>query len=693
MQPQPPSKHSSVSPTPAPTTSPWRGLADLEPEIRDKLSRDILAFARRHLIEFIQKTQNEWLSGRSWTRGNTVFFSGELASHKEELIDSFYHRLEQDFASNEHPPTYKFSGISFAAEGSELAFLDDYQSSRRSLRHELEGMMRGHRGNEIAELLQGQGQGELFELLAQFAKQNRRFQYPNWAPWAPLHWFERLFEIAEQIFGEEDITLAIMQTYTRFAGTDAEALLQSILKILIQSGLTIQEEPQEPEPTGATNANTSPATPALTAPAVTEPVPPAAPAKPVGQPGQVAAAPGFDVPGAARHASPQDTELTRAALQEARARIPDDLPEAYRIPFILDILQIGLRHTLAGWALDPRVRLLLKELTPPLAEALVTQPDFFQAPQHPLRSWLGGMINAGLRLQPSSTDPTQQPTLRVLHALTQSVRQLRKQVLPISQENARQLLATWHQQMQLEEHRWLAHSQETQRIELMDDRLIEAQRKLVLRILQRKQTLPLAAAQQIVTAWREVTDFTQNQGTTGEPLMQQIVQSVCAKAAPQDVAAQITQLKIAVQHQGMTEHQAKILLGRLGQAHLLCLKASPDNMPFNPELTVRDPTILALADDDPDLDVNSITAETREQANAYKVGQWFELTDPERVHTKRLGLVWRGTRSRAFLLASLNGQTTRLHSLAGVAHEIQQGRMTPLPNAVQVLDELLAPPV
>lgn len=690
MQPQPPSKHSSVPQTPAPTPSPWHGLADLEPEVREKLSRNILAFARRHLIEFIQKTQNEWLSGRSWTRGNTVFFSGELASHKEELIDSFHHRLEQDFASNEHPPTYKFSGINFAAQGSELAFLDDYQSSRRSLRHELEGMMRGHRGNEIAELLQGQGQGELFQLLAQFATQNQRFKYPNWAPWAPLHWFERLFEIAEQIFGEEDITLAIMQTYTRFAGTDAEALLQSILKILIQSGLTIQEEPQEPE---SPAADTPSATSEITPPVVTEPVPPATPVKPVGQPGQAAAAPGFDLPGATRHANTEDTDLARAKLREASAQIPDDLPDAYRIPFMLDILQIALQHTLAGWALDARVRLLLKELTPPLAEALVNQPEFFQAPQHPLRSWLGGMINAGLRLQPSSTDPMQQPTLRVLHLLTQSVRQLRKLVLPISQEDAQQLLTTWQQQVQMEEHRWLAQNQEAHRIERMDDRLIEAQRKLVLRLLQRKQTLPLAAAQQMVVAWREVTDFTQDQGATGEPLMQQITQSVCAKAAPQDVAAQITQLKIAVQHQGMTEQQTKILLGRLGQAHLLCLKASPDSMPFNPELTVRDSTILAMADDDPDLDVNSIAGETREQANAYKVGQWFELTDPERIHTKRLGLVWRGTHSRAVLLTSLNGQTTRLHSLAGIAHEIQQGRMTPLPNAVQVLDELLAPPV
>lgn len=75
-------------------------------------------------------------------------------------------------------------------------------------------------------------------------------------------------------------------------------------------------------------------------------------------------------------------------------------------------------------------------------------------------------------------------------------------------------------------------------------------------------------------------------------------------------------------------------------------------------------------------------------ASRIRTGEWFEVVDKASGHVHHVALVWRGEATRGFLFLSLDLGASRRHSLQGVAQELREGRMRPLPDD-NPLDALL----
>jgi len=160
-----------------------------------------------------------------------VRFARDLATHEYTVTKKFDDLIDHDMSSIQYPPKYKFSGVKMAQGIGDLAILDDYQATRRSLRYQLEARL--------------QGMQYIYFVLSHAATSQSRFQYPNWAPWMPLHWFERLFEISEDQFGASDLTLALVSAYGKHLGDRESELLPPIAEVLTRTGLF--EVPQSTE--------------------------------------------------------------------------------------------------------------------------------------------------------------------------------------------------------------------------------------------------------------------------------------------------------------------------------------------------------------------------------------------------------------------------------------------------------------
>jgi|GEM_PF-5281887 len=154
----------------------WSGLSGLSDAQRQQLVRGIVPRVTDHLERCLESVAQDWSAGGD--EADSAEWANQLQGYQYVLRRQFEEALERDFVSTTYPPEYEFSGSSYADDNSGLQILDDYQSTRRSLRHKLEGLVRE------------QNRYSWFVFL-QAAREDHRFEHPGWAPWSPLNWYER----------------------------------------------------------------------------------------------------------------------------------------------------------------------------------------------------------------------------------------------------------------------------------------------------------------------------------------------------------------------------------------------------------------------------------------------------------------------------------------------------------------------
>lgn len=217
----------------------WHGLEELAPAQRRALAEELVPEITEHLERCIDRTRGHWASGNARSDNldeDPAAWATRLEDRRDEIAGLFREALERDIQEAHYPPRYAFSGAGFAAKSGELSFLGDYQSGRRTLRHELEGRLRGsHR--------------QAYRDLRRAALHEQRFRHPNWAPWSPLHWYERLIEAAETAFGQCSQTLELMRAYVGCIDSDGTVLIVHTLQTVEGLGLLegAADEPYEPE--------------------------------------------------------------------------------------------------------------------------------------------------------------------------------------------------------------------------------------------------------------------------------------------------------------------------------------------------------------------------------------------------------------------------------------------------------------
>lgn len=686
----------------APRSGGWTGLSGLSIVQREQLAETIVPRVIEHLERWLETARSEWEGGRAWGKAaqNTLLWANDFRMFEKRVLRDFEDALTEDFRNNEYPPQYEFSGVVFADQDDGLAILDDYQSTRRSLRHQLEGSLRDN--NRYSHYV-----------FKRAAQENYRFEHPNWAPWSPLHWYERLIEIAELYFGKTEMTLDLMRSYIDCVQKTSAPTLAFVVKAIEHSGL-ITESGAVPDEASA-NLRKS------------------ASWKRFASPGADDA--GKDSDASSGHAAPGWQPATRSADKDAAPRMPDTNadpeqwaawasgmarsavlhdaihgasstsadpgtagnaeaphtrfvvpaeepdPKSALMPFILDLLQGLFDHIFREVGFNPAVRTLIAEMQYPLATAVIRDLSFFRDRSHPLRLWIGSLVNVGIRINPQ-THPDSEEVERYLHCIRESVEQLRNRADRLDRDTAEVLKNHFLERVEAEDARW--HARQIKQIDLPNEEewAEQARRNLALAALESDAELPATAAEEIFKSWETVLAVEHNAGAAGAALhavVRQVIGHICNRASAGEVNPLVARAREHARAAGLADDRIADLVRHLGQAHLQRLRAPEDAERFEPHTRLQARESVRYDDDDPaleqDRDDDYVFA-----AIGLDVGDWFEFSDAARGTPQRMALIWRGDATRRYLFLSVDGVYARRHSLQGVAEELRQGRMRALPE-------------
>ncbi len=665
----------------------WSGLAGLSRAQRDELVAGIAPRVVEHLASCLDWITSEWEAGRTWeeTSEDPLDWSRQIRAHEYEVRREFDEGLVRDLTTTAYPPKYEFSGSSYAGAEGGLQILDDYQSTRRSLRHTLEGVVREN--NRYS-----------WFMFTRAAREEQRFEHPGWAPWSPLHWYERLIETAERHFGRSAMTLDLMRGYVQCMSRSGAPMLAFVVETVDGCGLVRDAaEAYESEPTpqqkatweGYTRGRSTPTPPAgaddravlglgATTSATGVEMPPAEAEPSDWARWAMTMAQAHGVPVAASGA-----EETADGATETGAVRPDpgaeDFSRESLTPFILDLLQGMFDHIFRQVGFNPRVRAAIADMQFALARVVIRDLAFFRDRAHPLRLWIGSLINTGVRVSPQDGVEDQAAVEAYLRHIEESVNRLRSEADSMDRAGAQALLDAWLETIEGEDARW--QEQQDPHIDPLrqEERAARARRSLTVCVLETGAELPQGAADQIAEAWEDLLAADGEAAETLNEGVKAVARAICNKATPQDVNPLVQDIVATARAAGIPAERVKAVVQHLGQAHLRRIRPGSDEPLFDPQERIRARRSVRYEDDDPDLltDLDDVYVF---EASRIRIGDWFEVVDKGSGTTRRMALVWRGEATRRFLFLSLDGVTSRRHSLQGVAQEMREGRMQPLPS-------------
>ncbi|WP_018871917.1 DUF1631 family protein [Thioalkalivibrio sp. ALJ16] len=678
------------------TSSQWSGMAGLSIVQREQLAEMVVPRVLEHLERCLATTRTEWEAGRSWgtSSENTLLWSNDFRMFEQRVLRDFQDNLTEDFRSSEYPPQYEFSGVAFADQDDGLAILDDYQSTRRSLRHKLEATMREN--NRYSHFV-----------FTQAAEERNRFEHPNWAPWSPLHWYERLIEIGELYFGKTEMTLDLMRSYLDCMQKTAAPTLAFVVEAIEHCGLitgpradpesagalrrnaswkrlagTREQDPQDDTATESEDAvagrpewQPSTRTVAAQEPARMPDIG-ADPAQWAAWASNMRQAPVFRAGGSSGTEAAGSAPMTAFVVADDQ---PD--PRAALMPFIHDLLQGLFDHIFREVGFNPAVRALIGEMQYPLATAVIRDLGFFRDRSHPLRLWIGSLINVAIRINPE-TGADHEAVERYLGCIRRSIEHLRNQADRLDRDAAEVLMHQFLEDVETEDALW--HERQVTQIDLpnAEEWAEQARRNLALAALETGADLPEAAAEEIFQSWEAVLAVEHDTGEVGEALhrsLRQVVRHICNMASAAEVNPLVAETREQARAAGLPEDRIRDLVQHLGKAHLFRLRAADDAPRFDPRARLQTRESVRYEDDDPALE------QDRDDDHVFvaiglDVGDWFEFTDDDGENPLRMALLWRGDTTRRFFFLSLDGVHARRHSLQGVAQELRQGRMRALPE-------------
>lgn len=723
----------------------WRGLEEVASPLRMALSIPVVYGVVRHLELCLRELLSEW-SHRE-TRPNEDD-PGHWAVRLEDrlgiILQQVEHILHKDIEEAGYPPSYSFSGVGFAVNSTELKVLGDYASTRRSLRHELEAALRGNHRQAYTELRRA-------------ALHQQRFRHPNWAPWSPLHWFERLMEASEAEFGRSAQTLDLMQAYVRCLDIKGDVLVAQTLGAVEACGLLEGAEedlehidgPERAEhgrgqtwadyaPEQEDRASSAAAEPAAASGAQdslrmampTDPgdvdqwtrwmthlaarllgdsastdheaLPGPAPRHGVGQ--ETSAGPGAtgtglhagtagagsagerttesDRPGVAGFGSQHEPTSGNGTIRGDN-RFPEEAgatSNAAVQPIARKLVRGLLDHIFDQLEFHPAVMTALDQAVPALGDAVSTDLGFLTSRRHPLRLWMGELVNVGLRLDPDHADIGSGIADQYLRCLHETVDAVRSAAGELDEARDTRLLEDWHAALAQLQSDWETMFDAQLAPMLEREHLARAWRSLTACALAAGTTLPKTTAETIVTAWADALskEAEIHRAVLGDRV-RVIVQAICERAKPSSVSPLVQSFVSAVRESGIPTAQLRACVESLAEAHRQTLRRQSGGAVFDPRVRVRERTPIRARDDDPDLLVDRADTHVFE-ASRLRVGDWFEFTDKSTGRPRRLSLVWHGEASRGFLFVSLDGVSTRKHSLQGVAHELREDRLKRLPQ-------------
>ncbi len=668
----------------------WSGLSGLSDAQRQQLVRGIVPRVTDHLDRCLESVAQEWSAGGN--EAADAEWANQLQGYQYVLRRQFEEALERDFVSTTYPPEYEFSGSSYADDNSGLQILDDYQSTRRSLRHKLEGLVRE------------QNRYSWFVFL-QAAREDHRFEHPGWAPWSPLNWYERLIESAEEQFGRTDMTLGLMRAYVRCLGQTAAPTLAFVVETVEACGLVrepVSEAPEGDLPGTSRRASWAQATREGGPASASEPA-----AAEGATPG-VRGAGGVAVAGAvmpAADAGPADWLQWAAAagwVPSGHGAVVSGgggpatgaavVAEAMAEPPIESVIEGVLAGVFAEVSrhLDCHAafRAMMLDLQPLLVRAVSRDLDFFHDPRHPLREWVGSLINTGVRISPEVSAEDSEVVSRYLDAMRQSIEHLGSAIDDLDRPAAQALRENWDAAVAAEDEYWRAQAAARAAPMCQKERAARARRTLTVCVLETGAELPERSAEQIAEAWEDLLAVDEAAVQVLDAEVQDVVRAICNQATPQEANPLVQRIVVTAREFGADEARVKAVVQHLGQAHLQRIRASADEPRFDPQARIQARRAVRLEDDDPDL-LTDLDDPWVFDASRIRTGEWFEMVDKATGQFHRMGLVWRGEATRGYLFLSLDLGASRRHSLQGVAQELREGRMRPLPDD-NPLDALLA---
>ncbi|WP_018138541.1 MULTISPECIES: DUF1631 family protein [unclassified Thioalkalivibrio] len=677
-------------------TAIWSGLSGLSEAQRSELAAGVAPRVVDHLDQCMEWVATEWSAGRVWgdQESDAVEWANQLHGYQYVLRREFEEALNRDLRTTTYPPEYDFSGTRYAGGDSGLQVLDDYQSTRRSLRHKLEGVIREH--NRYS-----------YYMFQQAAREEHRFEHPGWAPWSPLHWYERVIEAAERQFGRTAMTLDLMRAYVKCMGRTGAPMLAFVVETIDECGL-VTEPPRSPEahesesvpqqraswahytagspPRSASEstAGGDPATLGLGAAGSSGtremPAPDADPTAWAMWARALVQAQGL--PASSPHAAGVPDGAGSGAGGAGGERVAPESAEFSReslTPFILDLLQGMFDHIFRQVGFNSRVRAAIADMQFSLARVVIRDLSFFRDRSHPLRLWIGSLINTGVRVSPDDQAAGNDAIEAYLQHIQESVNRLRHEADSMDRDAAQALLDDWLAAIEEEDARW--QEQQGPHIDPLrqEERAARARRSLTICVLETGAELPERSAEQIAEAWEDLLAADGDSAERLDQVVKDVAKAICNRATPQEVNPMVQRIVATAREAGVSEERVKAVVQHLGQAHLQRIRASGDEPRFDPQERIRARRSIRFEDDDPDLLADQDDPYVFE-ASRVQVGDWFEFIDKATGETQRMALVWRGEATRRFLFLSLDGVASRRHSLQGVAHEMREGRMRALPR-------------
>jgi len=366
-------------------------------------------------------------------------------------------------------------------------------------------------------------------------------------------------------------------------------------------------------------------------------------------------------------------------VSSADAADQDDVSRASLTPFILDLLQGMFDHIFRQIGFNARVRAAIGDMQYALARVVIRDLGFFRDRSHPLRLWIGSLINTGLRISPEGADGEHEVIDRYMECIEGSVNKLRAEADAMDREGAQGLLDDWFRSIEGEHSLWEEQHEAKIQPLRQEEHIARAWRALTVCVVETGAALPREAADKIAAAWADIL-LMEDAGTgTLSDNVKTVVMAICRRAPPLDVNPLVNRLVTGALEIGLSEEGIRSVVSRLGQAHLQHSRAREGTERFDPQEQIQQRQSVRFADDDPDL-IGDLDDDFLFDATRVRVGDWFGFTDRATGDTRRMALIWRGEATRSFLFLSLDGVSKRRHSLQGMAHEMREGRMRQLPR-------------
>lgn len=205
------------------TSSAWHGLAELPYLLRAELARELLPIITADLNRFMTETQDYCPGDPARSGNDSEAARYQLRMKAPAILDELTANLTVDCVDAPYPPQYRCWDLIGHEEIIRWTALDHYQADRVTLRNRLINAVNSHPTYSVT--------------LYEAAVPQWRFQNPHWAPWAPLHWFERLFEACEVHLSPSALTIWVMTCYVRHLTEQMESRLERVSELLINKGL------------------------------------------------------------------------------------------------------------------------------------------------------------------------------------------------------------------------------------------------------------------------------------------------------------------------------------------------------------------------------------------------------------------------------------------------------------------------